>query len=161
MSRQQKLVLLALALLAVVFAVLIGWGQIRPGCGAQDKRPTCKPGAGVKALRKLFSGAGPKVELPQQRYALDKPGSVQVDIGPSSDTIRTLKLKRVQGAFKLNLVNAPVQNGPDIKDQDKDAPLPRDAEDPEERNLQTFAVTGGGGRLSITCVTAPCAIEAQ
>lgn len=161
MSRQQKWVLVGLLLLALLFAALIGWGATRPACPRGDSAPACTAGAGMKGLGKLFSGSAPQAELPQQRYEMAKTGSIQVDIGPAKATVRTLKLKRAQGRFDLSLFNIPVEGGPSIEDQDKATPLPRDAEEPGDRDRQTFAVTKSGGRLTITCVAAPCMIETE
>jgi hypothetical protein len=159
MSGAQKAVLIALGLLALAFVLVIAWGSTQPACTgkARDCMQAYKPSGGMKTMRKLFSSAGPVVKLPQKRYEFNAPARQQIEIAASSDEIRTLKLKQVQGVFKLSLKNA--QAGEDLKDQS--APLPQQADDPDNRVRMTFAVTRGGGLLTIDCLLAPCVLQVE
>ena len=161
MSPGQKRVLIALALLVLVFIAVILWGQTRPACSGSALKCSkdYRPGGGIKALGGLFSRLGPKIELPQKRYELKSTGSLQIGIGPSSDKIRTLKLRAVQGAIELSATTLNKADDPDLSDQKEPTLLPREADDFEERQRLAFAFPSGGGQLTIKCRTPPCVVE--
>lgn len=174
MTRTQKLTLAALALIALVFVALIVGGQLQPagncgnsgGDGERSSRTECskkvEAGSGIQALGRMLASRGPRVELPQKRYPFDSTGQVQVQVAPSDDKLRTLKLRAAKGRFKLRFVNVPDPKSLSIKDQDEFTELPREVKrEGDDPMALSFAVNRGGGQLTIKCTQAPCLLVAE
>ena len=160
MTRSQKGVLIVLALLLLLLAALIVWGQARPAC-TDCNGFDYRPGAAMKAIGSLFLSKRNRVELPQKRYQLGADQTLLVDIAKFDGDMRTLKLRRIQGAMQLSVHVNPRAGDVKLGEQAKPASLPRDADDPEDRQRTAYAVTGAGARLVITCTAAPCVLETE
>jgi hypothetical protein len=161
MTRSQKGVLIVMALLLLLLVALIVWGQARPEFSASDKADY-RPGAAMKAIGSLFSSKRNRVELPQKRYQLGANQTLLVEIAKFDGDMRTLKLRRVQGAMQLGVHVTPRKGDIDLSRQaSEEKTLPREADDPEDRQRMAYAVTGAGARLKITCTAAPCILETE
>jgi hypothetical protein len=161
MTRSQKVVLIVLALLLLLLVALIVWGQARPPFTEADKSKY-RPGAAMKAIGSLFSSERNRVELPQKRYQLAANQTLPVDIAKWEGDMRTLKLRRIQGAMDVKMEVKWRKGDPDLSNQAKSEALPCDKKDcPEDPERTAYAVTGGGARLTITCTAAPCILETE
>jgi len=162
MSRSQKIVLIALALIALAFVALVVRGQMRPSCEGRDAdcAKGYEPGDTMRFFGKLLSDASPKVKLPQPRYTVQDKTRLSIDIAPADDKIRTLKVRLTQGTARLNVVSAPGDKGDiDLADQAKPTGLPREASAVDDQRTLSFVVTRGGGVLTVDCAAGPCVIE--
>lgn len=155
MSRSQKMVIVVLALLVLVFALIMVRGATQPGhCGgprlcAQSYQPsglTTTFGAWLAPL-------APKVDLAQDRFSASSGNSVTLDVPPADKAFRMLRLRLAQGAAaRVVYVDfASAQDSP-LREQKLDLVA---AEDKLEG---TLTATRQGGTATLQCV-GNCAVE--
>lgn len=70
-----------------------------------------------------------------------------------------LKLRLAQGETRLRIFSAAGAGDIDMHGQEEGTLLPRAAGDPGRSRTLSFAVTRGGGRLTIQCIAGPCGLE--
>lgn len=158
MTRNQKTVLIMLALLLLLVGLIV-WGLARPACKDCDGK-NYRPSAAMKAIGSLFSSKRNRVELPKKRYQLGANQMEKVEIARFEGDARTLKLRRIEGAMKLSVQIDRPEAGVDPAQADPES-LPRDIKDPEDRERMAYRITGGGARLTIECKAAPCVMETE
>ncbi|MDH3460421.1 MAG: hypothetical protein OEM00_05475 [Burkholderiaceae bacterium] len=160
MTRSQKIALIALGVVSVLFVgfVLYGRGQ-QPSsdCKGTEGKEACanEHKQAIKRMRSVFSAAGPSIELPEPRYAIAAKGVRKVTVPAGSESMRTLKLRLESGTVKLTYVNTLPDTDKNLRKQGTDGvELPRRGE-----SETSFAVTKKGGTLTMLCRgEAPCAV---
>jgi hypothetical protein len=164
MTRAQKIALIGLATLAVLFIAALTVGQLQPSCPGRP--PTCaasyQPGAAMQKVGRWLAWGAPTALLPQPRYVVPAQGQVQIHIAPATDKMRTLKLHLTQGGpMQLSLLDQGPVN-PDLADQAKGSTLPRAAQNPADPRSQSFVVSAAGAQLILQCQgSSPCTVETR
>ena len=162
MTRSQKLMLLALALIAVVFALVIWHGATRPACVDEvpPSQPGCKPGGGIKSLGALTAPFTKSLKLPQPSYPVAPNTSVSVVIPAASDDMRSLKVKLAEGsAAQLSLANVRPDKDTHPEHIARQRALSRNSlpfqdDDHVLQRTMTLVVTDLGARLTMRCTGA-------
>lgn len=161
MTRTQKIVVVALALVVLLFAWVTWHGAHQPACpGGPSSDAACQPGAGTRAIATLLAPFGGGVQLPQKTVNVPFDALETVKIPPSSDEMRRLNVTLVSGAQgAVGLVNvAPSTLAP--ASQGDEARLPDPTADASARMSRTYVVTSQGATLKLRClVRAGCVFE--
>jgi hypothetical protein len=161
MGKPIRLALALLALVVLAFGGAVAVGVLQADCDRppKDCAEVYAPGGLMKAVGGWLGRAGPQAALPQARYSLASMGSAEVEIGPSEDDVRTLKLVLRQGTAQLSFRNRVHHPRMPLEDQADPTTLPRETARPEDSRRLGFAVTTEGGTLTIRCSTGPCIVE--
>jgi hypothetical protein len=170
MTRSQKVVLIALALILVLFVLVIWHGATRPACAgtAARKQPECRAGGGIRGIAALTSPFAPGVKLPKPSYTVAPNASVEVTIPAAPDKMRRLKLKLAEGsAAQLSLANARPDRDPDPDGMAKQRDISRNSlpfydDDHVQQRTMTLVVTDMGGQLTMRCTgSTRCVFEGE
>lgn len=166
MTRTQKMMLVGLIVLVLVFILVTARGLTQPACLDKLERdtPRCKPGGGMKGLGALTAPFAKGLKLPQASYTVAPNADLSVNIPATSDKMRSLKMKLTEGsAGALRLVNLTPDDG-DMKDQsdEKKNTLPRYDDDNALVRTKTLVVTEQGARLTMYCTgSTRCRFETE
>ena len=164
MSRSQKIVFFALALILVLFVVVVGYGTTQPDCAgsAQEcasKNPASK---GMASLGSLFGSTGNHVTLPQPSYTLRPGAGVEIAV-PAAKSLSVLKISLDKGdASHVAYADhdpTGLPHAANAAPSDQDGELPGDAASPDDPRVASFTITKAGGTLTVTCKgSVPCVI---
>lgn len=170
MTRSQKVVLIGLALIVVLFALVTWHGAAQPDCIGPhaDAAPGCRPGGGIKSLGRLTSPFAKGMKLPQPSYAVAANTPSYVTIPAAAEKMRSLKIRLSEGsAAQLSLANAAPDEDSDPEGMAKQRVesrnrLPYYDDEHVLQRVMTLVVTDKGGLLTMHC-TGPtrCVFEGQ
>ena len=166
MTRSQKVMLVGLIALVLLFILVMARGLTQPKCLYKPERdtPRCQPGGGMKGLGALTSPFARGLKLPQASYIVAPNAEFSVSIPATSDKMRSLKMKLTEDSTGgLKLVNVRPDDG-DMKDQTDETKnkLPRYDDDNVLVRTKTLVVTEQGARLTMYCTgSTRCLFETE
>lgn len=165
MTRTQKLTLIALAVIGLLFALSVGLGLTSPGGCDRSPRECAEshpPPSGIRSLGAMLGGLGPRavIEPARREMAQGERADLAVPADPKADSPRTLTLVLRQGQrASLEFHERDPARNP-VKEEQQQT-LPRSVASKDEDPMRaSFTVSPAGGSVEVFCLSGPrCVIE--